>query len=63
MSVEEKLDRIIELLEKRGGSRDEIKEKVVDFMMKNYNISFIDDTIEENVYETLIDLIFSFVFP
>jgi hypothetical protein len=59
MSVEEKLDRIIELLEKKDGGREGLKEKVIDYMMKNYNISFIDDTLEENVYETLIDLIFS----
>jgi hypothetical protein len=34
-----------------------IKEHVIDFMLKHFNISFIPDSVERELYETLFDLI------
>lgn len=53
-SVDEKLDKIIALLEQQGDSKaDAIKKKIIDYMLKNYNISWIDDKTEEEMYEAM----------
>ena len=38
---------------------DELKEKIKNYMMKNHNIRWVDDGIEENVYDVILSIIFS----
>ena len=55
MSVDEKLGQIITLLEQKNVSKSEkIKEDIIAYMMKNYNIKWIRDDIEQDIYEALL---------
>ncbi len=53
-SVDEKLDKIIAILEEKDNSKaDIIKKKIIEYMLKNYNISWIDDKTEAEMYEAM----------
>jgi hypothetical protein len=57
--ISDKLDQILAKLDaiQKGPSDDVLKENFKKFMLANYNISWIDDQIESDIY----DSIFSFV--
>lgn len=55
--VDAKLDKIIALLEKKTPSED-VKQEIIDFMMKHFNLVWVDDKIEESAYHALLDFIF-----
>ncbi len=57
--ISDKLDQILAKLDaiQKGPSDDVLKENFKKFMLANYNISWIDDQIEGDIY----DSIFSFV--
>jgi hypothetical protein len=57
--ISDKLDQILAKLDaiQKGPSDDVLKENFRNFMLANYNISWIDDQIEGDIY----DSIFSFV--
>lgn len=38
---------------------EELKENIKEYMMSNYNIKWVDDEMEENVYEVILTTIFS----
>ncbi len=42
-------------------SRDALKESIKSFMLKHFNISFVRDDIEADVYDALVDGIFDLV--
>ncbi len=56
-TVEQKLDKIIALLEEKKDEKptkiEEVKQEVIQFMLKNYNITWLDDSVEEDLYEVL----------
>lgn len=55
MSVDEKLDHIISIIEKdRATKSKNFKEELVAFMLKNHNIKWLDDAIEEDIYEVML---------
>ena len=54
--VNAKLDKIIALLESPKKTKtEEIKEEIINFMLKNYNITWLNDEIEKDIYEALMD--------
>lgn len=38
---------------------EELKENIKEYMMSHYNIKWVDDEMEENVYEVILTTIFS----
>lgn len=40
---------------------DKIKKEIIEFMLNNLNISWIDDNIERNIYDTIITFMLSIV--
>lgn len=69
LTTEQKIDKILELVSKNSLAinntstlikyEQRIKNEVKSFMLKNYNISFIRDDIEENIYDIFFDELFS----
>jgi len=69
MTTDQKIDRILELVEKHNSDCDnstilikyekKLKEEIKTFMLKNFNIAFIDDKIEANIYDLFLDELFS----
>ena len=54
--VNAKLDKIIALLESPKKTKtEEIKEEIINFMLKNYKITWLNDEIEKDIYEALMD--------
>lgn len=64
-SVDEKLDEIISLLKQQNSSSsssiDDKLEMAKEYMMKNYNIKWLNDNIEEDIYEVIIFVIKKFI--
>lgn len=54
---------IIQLEEKKPTLEltDELRENIKKYMMENYNISWVSDSIEENVYDTILSIVFKSV--
>jgi hypothetical protein len=48
-----KLDEILGLIKagQKPTKAEEIKEEFIEYMMKNFNISWVDDDVEKDVYE------------
>ena len=40
---------------------DEVKEEVKKLLLENFNISFIDDKLEGEIYDSVIDGVFSII--
>ena len=67
--VEKKLDLALELLSKIDKQTSKVstieeleevaKDKITDFMLEHYNISFINDETEKKIYNGLLDVIFT----
>ena len=62
--VEEKLDEILSILKKDRISidgKEKLKEEICTYMLKHFNISWLDDTIEKNVYESLLGVLLEII--
>lgn len=59
-SIISKLDKIENLLSARTHNHL-LKEKFRQYMLENFNISWIDDNIEGCVYDTLFDFAFDLI--
>lgn len=61
-TVSEKLDEILAILKERRESekdvKDKIRDEIVEYMLKHFNISWLDDTVEKNVYDGFFDILF-----
>jgi len=40
---------------------DDLRESIKKYMMENYNISWVSDSVEENVYDTILSIVFKSV--
>lgn len=72
-SSDEKLDKIISLLEEQsaelkkinsnsgGGSLDKELQLAKEYMMKHFNIKWLNDNIEEDIYDAIIAVIEKFL--
>ena len=62
LTQDQKIDRILELLESGLTPLElDAKNNIKDYMLKHLNISWIDDTTEADVYDTLLTVIFKII--
>lgn len=73
LTSDQKLDKILEMLQKIESTssntssnpilkyEEKLKKEIKTYMLKNYNISFIDDKIEENMYDIFLDEIINII--
>jgi hypothetical protein len=60
MNNDEKIDEILLLVRKLNeqndtSNSDDIKERVKNFMLENFNIRWLNDEVEADIYEYLIE--------
>lgn len=60
-----KLDAILALLstkqEREKDVKDKIKDEVIEYMLEHFNISWLDDDIEKNVYDEFFNILFALI--
>lgn len=69
--MDSKLDEILALLKEQnellqklslGTGDSSVKEEIKEYLLKNCNISWLNDTIEGEVYDVLLDAIWYIIF-
>ena len=62
-TIERTSEALDKLAEKKPSLEldDELRENIKKYMMDNYNISWVSDSVEENVYDTILNIVFKSV--